>query len=280
MGTALPKAWTGRTIGSFVTGLCLVVLFAGTSWGEDKKTGWTGEVAASFAAQTGTVDTIAGSGDATIERNWERDMVTGRLTGSYGRTRDSTDNPSNDQTTQNSQALFGEYRRRINDRFLWRTNTELSRDPTQDREVRFSLATGPGYRFWEGPDQPRQFFEASVGIGYRYELFDGNTGINLDTGLFDGANNGFDSQFADAILSFEYRNLFFDGAMEWTHTGRISMPVNEPDGYLGRTEAIIGIPLTEAWSFRTAFLFEYNNNAPDDQNKALTRTTIGLGYKF
>jgi hypothetical protein len=68
--------------------------------------------------------------------------------------------------------------------------------------------------------------------------------------------------------------------MEWTHTGGVAMPFNEVDAYLIRTEGIIGIPLTEAWSFRTAVLFEYNNNAPDDQNKALTRTVVGLGYKF
>lgn len=276
----LAQAKTCRAVGAVVTGLCLLVLFAGTSWAEGEDEGWTGEVAASFNAQTGTVDTLAAEVDAKTERNWEKDVVTVRLNGAFGQSRDRNDNPSDDVTTQNSQALIGDYRHLFTDRFIWRANTELSRDPTQDREARFRLATGPGYRFWEGAKRPKQFFETSIGLGYRYELFDGNTGVNLSTGLFDGGDNGYDSQFADAILAFEYRNLFFDGKMEWTHTGSISMPVNDTDAYLGRTEGIIGIPLTEAWSFRTAILFEYNNNAPDDQNKALTRTTIGLGYKF
>ena len=133
---------------------------------------------------------------------------------------------------------------------------------------------------WQSENKEKEFFEARLGLGDRYELFDGNTGTDPDTGLFDLSINGFDSQFADGILSFEYRNLFFDGAMEWTHTGAVAMPFNEVDAYLLRTEGIVGIPLTEAWSFRLAALFEYNNNAPDDQNKALSRTTVGLGYKF
>ena len=247
---------------------------------EDEPRGWTGEVAASFAAQTGSVDTLAADLDAKTERKWENDLLGGRLTGSYGRTRDRNDSPSEDRTTQNSQAMFLNHRHSFHSRFLWRSGLELSRDPTQDREVRFFLATGPGYLFWEGEDTEKQFFESRIGIGYRYELFDGNTGPDPATGLFDLSLNGYDSNFADAILSMEYRNLFFDGAMEWTHTAGIAMPMNDTDAYLARTEAIIGIPLNEAWSFRTAFLFEYNNNAPDNQNKALTRTTVGLGYKF
>ncbi len=276
----LAQAKTCRAMRAAVTGLCLLVLFAGVGWAEGEDEGWSGEVAASFTAQTGTVDTLAGELDAKTERNWEKDVAAVRLNGVFGQSRDRNDNPSDDVTTQNSQSLFGDYRHLFTERFLWRANTELSRDPTQDREVRFRMSTGPGYRFWEGGRPKKQFFEASVGLGYRYELFDGNTGINLDTGLFDGEKNGYDSQFADAIAGFEYRNLFFDGAMEWTHTGSISMPVNDTNAYLGRTEVIIGIPLNEAWSFRTGVLFEYNNNAPDDQNKALTRTTVGLGYKF
>lgn len=276
----LAQAKTYGAVGAAITGCLLILLFAGASWAEDDDEGWSGEVAASFNAQTGTVDTLAAEVDAKAERNWEKDVFTGRLNGAFGQSRDRNDNPSDDVTTQNSQGLFGDYRHLFTERFLWRANSEVSRDPTQDREVRFRLSTGPGYRFWEGGRPKKQFFETSVGLGYRYELFDGNTGINLETGLFDGGNNGYDSQFADAILAFEYRNLFFDGKMEWTHTGSISMPMNDTSAYLGRTEAIIGIPLTEAWSFRTAFLFEYNNNAPDDQNKALTRTTVGLGYKF
>ena len=274
------RANTYGAIGAAAIACCLVLLSADAGRAEEDAEGWTGELATSFNAQTGTVDTLAGEIDAKTERDWEKDVVTLRLNAAYGQSRDRGDDPSEDVTTQNSQGIFADYRHLFSDRFLWQANTETSRDPTQDREVRFRLATGPGYRFWEGGKPKKQFFETGVGLGYRYELFDGNTGPNRETFVFDGQDNGFDSQFADAIASFEYRNLLFDGAMEFTHTGSISMPVNDTNAYLGRTEVIIGIPLTPAWSFRTAFLFEYNNNAPDDQNKALTRTTVGLGYKF
>ena len=47
-----------------------------------------------------------------------------------------------------------------------------------------------------------------------------------------------------------------------------------------RSEVIIGVPLTEAWSFRTSFLVEYTNDVPAKVTQTRTNTTIGLGYKF
>ncbi len=248
--------------------------------GDETVRKWTGEVALSFAAQTGTVDTLNGDLDAKLERSWERDVASARVTGAFGQTRDRNDDPSGNQTTQNSQGLFLNHTRTISHAYLWRSALELSRDPTVDREVRFVVATGPGYLLWEGEKADKQRFEGRVGMGYRYELFDGNTGPDPETGLFDRSQNGYDANLVDGILSFEYRNLFFEGAMEWTHTGSAAMPFNDVAAYLIRTEGIIGIPLTATWSFRASVLFEYNNNAPDNQNKALTRSVVGLGYKF
>jgi putative salt-induced outer membrane protein YdiY len=254
-----------------------MLLVGGLAWAEDgkkKKEGWSGEISASGTAQTGTVDTIAGTIDGKAEREWTADFWTVRLVGTYGRTRDRQDNPSKDQTTQNSQALFTTWKHTIHDRFFWSSPAELSRDTTQDREVRFALSTGPGYRFWRiDDDEEARHFDGKLGVGYRYELYDGNTGGPPD-------ENGFDKNLADLIASFEYKNNFFDDRIEWTHTAGIAMPANDTNAFIARTEVIMGVPLTAAWSFRTTFLFEWTNDVPDDVNSALTRTTIGLGYKF
>jgi putative salt-induced outer membrane protein YdiY len=138
--------------------------------------------------------------------------------------------------------------------------------------VRLWLTTGPGYRVWQGEMPKKEHFDVTVGGGYRYELYDGNTG--------DPTDDGYDSQLADVLATFEYKNNLFDGRIEYTHTGGAAMPVNDPNAYVLRTEAIIGVPLTAAWSFRTTFLFEYTNDVPDDVNSTLTRTTMGIGYKF
>jgi putative salt-induced outer membrane protein YdiY len=254
-----------------------LVLAAGMASGEEekKKEGWSGEISASGSAQTGTVDTLSGTLDATTERNWTADLLTFRLFGTFGQTRDRQDNPSDDRTIQNSQALFTTWRRTLSDRFFWSTRSELSRDTTQDREVRVMLTSGPGYRFWRNDiDEAARHFDVSMGPGYRYELYDGNTG--------PGPNNedGSDAHLADMVAAFEYKNLFFEDRIEWTHTGGIALPMNDANAFVARTEVIMGVPLTAAWSFRTTFLFEWVNDAPDDVNSALTRTTLGLGYKF
>ena len=143
-----------------VIALALVAGFAAQrALAEDEEPqGWTGEVAASFAAQTGTIDTLNGELDAKTERMWEKDLAGARVTAAFGQTRDRNDNPSDDRTTQNSQALFLNHRRTINSRYLWRSGLELSRDPTVDREVRVALASGPGYLFWQGDNKEKQFF--------------------------------------------------------------------------------------------------------------------------
>jgi len=51
--------------------------------------------------------------------------------------------------------------------------------------------------------------------------------------------------------------------------------------YLLRSEIIFGLPITQSWSFRTAFLVEYTADPGSDEvNNTLTRTTVGLDYKF
>lgn len=260
--------------------LAIVIGAAGGVAAQEKKgtKDWDGDITGSFAAQTGSVNTLNASLDAKTERNWEKDRLQIRLQGSYGRVRDRGDTPSEDSTAENAQSLSFNHRRSLGVRTFWVSINETSRDTTQDREVRFWLATGPGYRFWEGEEVKKQYFDAAIKAGYRYELFDGNTGAFKDDGSAD--ENGYDSNYADAIFSFDYRNLLFDGAMEWRHVGSFALPMNNTSAWLARTEGTMSIPLTEAWDFRAGILVEYNNNAPDDQNELLTRSNLGLAYKF
>jgi hypothetical protein len=241
---------------------------------DEKNDGWTGQLALSVNAQSGTTDTFAGSVDASTERSWDKDDVNFRFNGVYGTTR-SRDKDRNNETIQNSQAIFGDWKRTIHARFFWNSGSEVSRDSTQDLDLRTQLATGPGYRLWEAEVEPtKQHFDLSLGMGYRYEIWDGNTGSTR-------SDNGDTDHFADVVLAAQYRNLLFDDKIEYAHSASARMPANDPGSYLLRTEMILGVPITEAWSFRTTFVAEYTANpGADEVNNTTTRTSVGLGYKF
>jgi|GEM_PF-1665294 len=261
------------------------LLSANISSAEDEGDAWTGELALSITAQSGTVDTFAGSVDAGVERIWdESDKVTARFNGVYGKSRDGSDNPSSTNTIQDSQGLFAGWRHRIHERFFWVSGSELSRDSTQDRRIRVAIDTGPGYRFWQGEKPPKRHLDVTTGLGYRYEVYDGNGTSPDPAAPGDPKDPGVETDFrnyADIVVGFEYKELFFDERVEWTHTGSGRMPANKPSEYILRSEIIVGVPLSEAWSFRTSFLVEYVAEPGDSVvNKTTTRTSLGLGYKF
>ena len=235
--------------------------------------GWKGGVSASITAQTGTVDTIAGAIDAVAEQTFERDWLRGRFNGVFGTSRDRRGEGSKDDVLQDAQGLFGDWKRTVHERFFWQSGTELSRDSVQDRYVRAGTNTGPGYRFWEGTDATLEHFDTSLGIGYRYELYELNKSQ-------DNRKKRDHDHFADVGLGFEYKNGLFQDAVQFTHTGTARMPVNDPQAYVLITEVIFGIPLTPAWSFRTSYYVEYNGVQPDEVNNLTTRAAVGLGYTF
>ncbi len=259
---------------AFAVGLLLV---AGPSLaeeaGDEAAEDWKGDLAVSVTAQSGTIDTFSGAIDAKIGRVVGPDDLSARFSGVYGTSR-KRNNSTNTETIQNSQALLGDWKHTIHERFFWDTNSEVSRDNTQDRELRAALATGPGYRFWKGEVNPDDHFDLSLGVGYRYEIYDGNTGAGV-------VNNGDTDHFADIVARFEYKNQLFGDRIDYTHTGSGKMPANDTSSYILTTEAIFGVPISEAWSFRTGILVEYvANPSTDEVNNTTTRTTIGLGYKF
>jgi len=261
--------------------LVLAATWAATSAAHDEPAapvneGWIGDISASITAQTGTVDTFAGALNAVAEQDFGKDWIRGRFNAAFGTSHQRTEtNDDEDVKIQDATALYGDWKRTLHERLFWQTGSELSRDSIQDRMARAALATGPGYRFWQPENPDLNHFDARVGVGYRYEIYDIDTAPGApDRGHLD------EDHFADFTAGFEYRNQLFDEKIDWMHTGQIRMPMNDPQSYVVATEAILGVPITESWSFRTAFFLEYVAQQPAFVNNVTTRTTIGLGYKF
>jgi putative salt-induced outer membrane protein YdiY len=246
---------------------CLV--WPAVAQAEDEPEGWTGDASLSFSSQTGTTDSIAGTLDLKTSRAWTKDVIGARFLGSYGTSREKGSD-AND-TTLDSQAVFGNWKHTVTGKFFWDSNTEASRDGTQDRDIRFTLSTGPGLRMWHGEDAGSDHFDVSVGVGYRYEVYDGNAN--------DVGTDKLEDNLADGVIAFEYKNTLFD-KVEYTHTGSARMPFNEINAYILRSEITLGVPLSAAWDLRAGFVAEYVKVTVDPNNELTTRTKIGLGYKF
>ncbi|MBY0399914.1 DUF481 domain-containing protein [Myxococcota bacterium] len=237
--------------------------------------GWIGGVSASVTAQTGTVDTFAGALDAVGEQTFGNDWVKGRFNAVFGTSRvRSRQNNDEDTRIQDATALYGDWKHTIHERFFWQSGAEVSRDSVVDRMARASLATGPGYRLWQGENAALNYFDTRIGLGYRYELYDPDRSNA-------GAGQGLDQDhFADLAAGYAYRNLIFADRIDLTHTAQVRMPVNDPSAYVVAGEVILGIPLTPSWSFRTGVFVEYIARQPALVNNVTTRTTVGLGYTF
>ena len=120
---------------------------------EDDQKVWTGEASASISNQTGTTSSFSGTADAKATRTWEKDEATARLTATYGTAKQKG---ADEETNQDYQALFGEWKHRFSERLFSAVSTEVSRDSTQDRRLRFRFDVGPGYRVWVGDDAARR----------------------------------------------------------------------------------------------------------------------------
>ncbi len=251
----------------------LVAFFATNTLAADEEPVWVGDLSLAITNQTGTIDTFSGAFDAKGDRKSKENELGIRLTAVYGTSKEKG-NDKND-TIQDSQTLSGNWKHIIHDRFFWETGSSVSRDSTQDLDVRARAATGPGYRFWRSDDEGTDFFDLVAGLGYRYEIFDTDTEPgDPDRGRKDQSN------LADVVLGFEYKNRFFDDKLEYSHTGSAAVPANKPNAYILTSEILVAVPFSEAWSFRTGFLIQFVSDVPDQINSTTTRTTVGLGYKF
>jgi putative salt-induced outer membrane protein YdiY len=229
---------------------------------------WTGEVSLSVTSQSGTTDTFAGALDANTDRSSDNDHFKVRLKADYGTSKKKNDGDSGSETIQNSQALFGDWKHTLRGRFFWESGSELSRDGTQGREIRVAVDTGPGYRVWRSNEEGKDHFDLMGGIGYRYEVYNSDT-THTET-----------SNFVDLVASFEYKNQLFNDKIEYSQTGGVKVPANQFNDFIVASEVIVGVPLSEVWSFRTSFSIEYVNEVPRGIDELTTKTSVGLGYKF
>ena len=65
-----------------VTAVGLALFFAGAANAEDE--GWKGDLGLSFTQQSGTTETVAGTLDVKLGRNWENDELALRALANYG----------------------------------------------------------------------------------------------------------------------------------------------------------------------------------------------------
>jgi putative salt-induced outer membrane protein YdiY len=256
-----------------VAGMAIVALTLshspGNGWAAEEKDslGWSGEVNLNAANLTGTNDTFAGSVIAELAREWEKDKLSATAKGYYGFTRDRRDDPSDENTTQNAQNIEIGWNRKLSGRFFWETLTWAGRDAIQDINFQYRLASGPGYRFWEGKKKDKEHLDLSSRVGYRFLTFRDSTGEDT-------------RQLVDLIAGFEYKNLFLEERLEFTHTGEVLLPANDIDSWVGKTGITLGVPITAAWSMRLGFEVEYQSRTPERVTNFTTRTNAGLVYKF
>jgi putative salt-induced outer membrane protein YdiY len=256
-------------------GLMLGLILAGAlvasiSAAADGDAEWTGDIALSVSAQSGTTDSFSGAVDAKTDRASEKDHVTVRLKADYGTSEKTGDDGAN--TTQDSQTLTADWKYIVRERFFWGSRSEVSRDGTQDRKLRVAADTGPGYRVWQSDVDGNEHFDVRGGVGYRLEI------VDVPTGTPESGTD--DHHFVDLVAGFEYKNMFFDDNLDFTHTGSVRAPANGFSDFIVNSEALVGVPFSESWSFRAGVSVEYINGAPDGINKVTTKTSVGLGYKF
>ncbi len=256
-----------------VAGATLVVLslwvLPGNGWAaeEEDSQGWSGEVNLNASNLTGTNDTFAGSVIAKLAREWEKDKLSATAQGYYGFTRDRRDDPSDENTTQNAQNLEIGWNHTLSGRFFWDTLTWAGRDAIQDINFQYRLASGPGYRFWEGAEKDKEHLDLSTRVGYRFLTFRDSTGEDT-------------RQLVDLIAGFEYKNLFLEDRLEFIHTGEVLLPANDIDSWVGKTGITLSVPITAAWSMRLGFEVEYQARTPERVTNLTTRTNGGLVYEF
>ncbi len=215
---------------------------------------WNGHVTLGASLSAGNSDVFTATLDALLQRDWENDHLEFRAFAVYG--------TAEGEVNQNSQ-LFGALWRHFYDPdFYAYLSTEASRDEIQDRKFRGLVNVGAGIVLWK--DSDKELFSLEGGVGYRLETFTGNTPTRNDvTGR------------AAAL----YKNVFLDD-VEFTQTAEVIVPFTDPNSFIGRSESILSVPISESWSFRTSLRLEYNNDPANGRDNLDILTTLGLEYSF
>lgn len=253
-----------RRTGPRVSGLhallaCAAALVAAGASAEEaaEDEGWTGSVVVGATLTTGETDSFAGSALAKTERELEIDRIRFGLEGYYGTTDGDVD--------ANAQKATGSHRRWLGaggaKTWYWETGAELGRDTIQDINWRALANTGPGRRVWQAGE--KRYLDLEAGLGYRHEEYRG------DTETRDDVNARVASEYSEKL-----------GNLEILHTLELLEPLNDPKGFLGRTDLKLSLPIVGAWKFSARFNLEYQNDPADEAEKVNTKSSLGLEYAF
>ncbi|MEE8582043.1 MAG: DUF481 domain-containing protein [Myxococcota bacterium] len=215
---------------------------------------WSGELVIGASLASGDVDVFTGHLKAGAERKWTADTLRLGWNGIYG----ITDGEQN----ANAQAATADWRHFFSERIFSYVDAEVGRDTIQQINWRFIGNTGPGWRAWEAGE--KRHLDLELGIGYRHEEYRGVTPTRDD---------------ANVRFAFEHLNRVGE-VLEVAHTGEFLLPVNDPEGFLARTELVLAVPLGASWHFRNGVALEYANEPAVGNEEVNIKASAGLEYRF
>jgi putative salt-induced outer membrane protein YdiY len=215
---------------------------------------WEFDLAAGGTLRSGDENRYAGNADVRARRFWSADTVTFRALGFYGKTGGEVDT--------NNAGAFLDWRHALGDRFFWLSQSSAETDPVQDRNLRVTVSTGPGYRMWEQSET--EFFDIASGLGYRYETFRGDEG---------------DNNLLDARAGYVYQDKLGE-ALDVIHFSDVYAPVYDIENFLFRSELTLSVPLFGGIHWRNNVRYEYVNEPAEGRKNSNVWLTFGVQYHF
>ena len=219
-------------------------------------TDWNGHVALGVSNTSGNTETFLATLDALLQKDWTHDHLEFRAHAAYG--------TAEGDETVNNQSLGAWWRHYYDENLYSYASLEFQRDVLADLDLRVLANVGVGYRAWIGDDPKKQSLDFEGGIGYRYESFSGTEGDRHDATV------------RGALI---YKDIFFDD-VEFSQLLEVFFPLTDPGSWLGRSETVASIPLSESWFFRAALRLEYAARPASGREPLDTFTSVGLEYRF
>lgn len=253
------RRWPGR---GWCPGVCVLLwLWAAAAAAQDApakpdepKNPWGVKAALSGSLRAGDEDKGSANADLEVGYTFNSDSLTFRALGDYGVSKGTED------TKDASGTLT--WRHDFTHRFFATAKLYADTDPIQDRELRFIVDAGPGYRIWE--QSKKEFFEVSSGVGYRADRFKAPTP---------------DDDFLDLRASYRYQDKIGD-ALEVTHHTDFSFPANQVEDFLVKSELTLAVPLFKGFFLRNNVRVEYDNRPALDKKSTNLWLTLGLEYRW
>lgn len=216
---------------------------------------WEAKAALAVSWRSGDENKTAANADLEIARKWEVDKLTFRALGDYGKSGGVED-------TKNASASLT-HRHDFTDRLFSQARVYADTDPVQDRELRFTVDAGPGYRVWQVAGE-KEYFDVMAGLGFRADRYKPPT---PDRDLFD------------ARASYKYEDTIGE-VLEVVHTTEILAPVNLIENYLVKTELILAVPIVKSFFLRNNVRVEYDHRPAEGRKQINSWLTLGLEYRY